>query len=543
VGSALLYLLFFGVIPYLEAVPSEIDQLWGWPHYLALPETFYRLTGQNPGFASSYFFNALLFVGLLAGLFWLYYRAYRLCERIKVPARWLFGISLGLGLLFMIQPFLLSSDVFFYSLAGRILGIYGQNPLKETPLKFSNDLMFPYVYWRWRLGPTSYGPVWTLLTGDLAIISPANPGWQVLTYKLLALVAYVLTGGFVWKIAGNLRPEAQTSATLLYLWNPLILLEIGSAHNDFIVTVFFMLGLWLFLVAPKSASMIGLALSLLTKVSLAPLVPSFIITWAWEQSGWLRRLLTVIWGGLILVVVAGLFYLPFVLGFKSEPPRPAVVCQVATDPGCDQSNSQNVTVTTATAARSPVDALLDALSSNFTYVNNPAEIAFKGLGAVFRPFTQNDTEALSLANLLVRNGLRLLFVALLLREWWVTRRQAELPDSLLRILFYTLFFINTWFYPWYLVPLVALAVISQSSKWRNAALIFSFSALLYYCLWPIRYYNSPFTVLYLGRSLLLFGPPVAYLLWEWWRSRSASIPEKPENWLTATRARFSKIVR
>jgi hypothetical protein len=380
---------------------------------------------------------------------------------------------------------------------------------------FSQDMVYPYL--SWRSGFSIYGPVWTIWSAGVAAINSDNLSVQVLLFRLGALGFHLLTGVMVWKIT-SFKPAHQPAqpreaAVLLYLWNPLLLIEVGSGHNDFFMVFFLMLGLWLF--ATKSR-LSGLALAMvaaLIKLLIAPLILSFLVLRARQQPTWGRKIINFGLSGLVLVGLTALFYLPFQLDRFQNHPATSLVA-VAALPDLDDPGIKN----SSSSEPSAFDNLLSFVTSESSYLNSPATIVRATMRQALTVFIPDKDEANRIASIIVRLGLQLAFMLLLLRELLKTRDWFQLRLSLLKLTFYSAFLLYVWFWPWYLIPLVALAAINQWERWSKAAILFSFTIALFYCLFPLSFEDKGLAILInQWQPLLTFGIPLVYLLWRTWR--------------------------
>ncbi len=539
-GSLLLYLLLISGSAHLETYPSLMPQLAGWTKYLDLSVGFSSLTGLNLGFTDKYWFDATLFTAAMVGLFWLYYLGYIYMRRVRLDAIWIFLSTGAFGILQLLNPYLLSRDVFAYSIIGRMLPVYGQNPLRSPIQNFPFDPNFEFL--TFKQGFNNYGPVWTLFSSGIGAIATDNVAVQVLFYRLAALVFHLLNGFLIWKIAEQIHPKYQAASTLLYLWNPLLLLELGNAHNDFFLTFFILAGLWFFIKSWRWTGLVVTAFAPLSKIIVVMLVPGYIVLLARQGTGWSRRLRSLVLSGLTLGIVIALFYLPFFIGpagAASDPSRavavpPATLAAMTpaptplpTSPLEQEQSEQPAPSAASVKDKSSLDNLLFLIGGQNQYANSYAEPAYKLSTYLLNFLTKDETTAKNLSNLLIRNILRLVFAFFLIRELWLLRDWSQLAPHLLRISLYTVFFLYTYFYAWYLVPVVALAAVTRWGIWSKTAIIFSFSAMLYYpsiaswhnseLLWKLPYYVRPF---------LMFGLPAAYLLWQLWREQHKQKPIK-----------------
>jgi hypothetical protein len=524
-GNTLLYILLLSTAIYLKGHLSTSDNLSDWIRYFDFRVSFLALTGTKLSFADTYLFNFSLFVAIISGLFGLYYLAYRYCVKTKVSVRLLFGLTAGIGLALALQPYLFSSDVFSYTIYGRIVAVYHQNPFKVPVETFSQDPVYKHLSWGY--GFTIYGPVWTLWSAGIGMLWSDNVALQVLFYRLVALAFHLLTGLMVWKISGRYlqveakqgeKGETRTSSLVLYLWNPLLLIEVSSAHNDFYMLFFVMLGLWWFSLRPKLTGLMAVMFGALSKVLAAPYLPSFLILQTRLQSGWKRKIITFVAASLVLVGMLALFYLPFETDrFNTSPPPQAIASLGGFD-------STFLNDEPKPPEKSAFDNLFNFINGQTLYLNSPARALHSALSKWLIPVSGSEDKAEGLANLIVRNGLRLIFLGLLLWEFKLTRNWSDLRASLLRISFYSVFLLYTWFWPWYLIPLIAFATVNRWGIWSKGAILFSFTVSLEYAFTPINdMKETSLYTLYQWRTLLTFGIPLCYIVWGLWQQRKINL--------------------
>jgi len=139
---------------------------------------------------------------------------------------------------------LTSRDIFYYTMIGRVLGTYGANPYLVPPSAFPADPLFQYTNWPDYTAP--YGPLWLLLSAGLTLLGGTSVLWNVVLFKLVALLGYLACGGLIWAIL-RARGRPGLPGVVLWLWNPLVLLEYpGAGHNDVLMLAGLLLGLWLY---------------------------------------------------------------------------------------------------------------------------------------------------------------------------------------------------------------------------------------------------------------------------------------------------------
>jgi len=189
-------------------------------------------------------------------------------------------------LLMLTMP-LTSRDLFYYVASGRTLGIYGANPYKLPPSAFPGDPLFPYANWPDYTAP--YGPIWLVVSGGLARLGDGDLLWSVALFKLLAFASYLACGGLIWAILRS-RGRAPLAGVVFWLWNPLVLAEFpGAGHNDVLMLVGLLLGLWLYLTGRVRPAMAALALAAMVKAVALVALPVLLWHHLAPRRGWSAR--------------------------------------------------------------------------------------------------------------------------------------------------------------------------------------------------------------------------------------------------------------
>jgi len=198
----------------------------GGPRWLELP------TGRNPGWLEGPFHGLLhrsisepaLGAGLLV-LVAAYLVALACAGSFSVRAA-LAAVGLA-NLVFSLGPSIVSSDVFGYIAYARELTAHGINPYVLPPSALGHDAVLSFVYWKHE--PSPYGPLFTLASAPLGLLSPAAALW---TLKALAGMAAIAIAVLVSRIA-RARGLAPARAAVFVGLNPIILFyAVSGAHND-----------------------------------------------------------------------------------------------------------------------------------------------------------------------------------------------------------------------------------------------------------------------------------------------------------------------
>ncbi len=219
----------------------------------------------------------LAFVGYLAALIWV--------ERRGVGSLlliWSAAIIFRLLLLFTVPT--LSDDVYRYMWDGYVanngVSPYAY-PIDAPELDYLDTPQRALANNRWMASP--YLPAAQLLFAALARFLPPNP----LYFQIVMIIFDLLAALLIVKLLTLVRQPAHR--ILIYLWNPLVIVEIAhGAHIDGLMVCLTLLAIWLTL-SPRQTKLtiwlapVALALATLTKVLPIFLLPILIWRWRWRQ--------------------------------------------------------------------------------------------------------------------------------------------------------------------------------------------------------------------------------------------------------------------
>jgi alpha-1,6-mannosyltransferase len=197
-----------------------------------------------------------------------------------IPVRWAIGAIVLVHVLFLFTPPLLSSDVFNYVDAGRLDAFYGLNPYLATPLAQAGDAAFPFTGMAWVGSPSVYGPGFTLLA---AVLAPLGIVVQLWALKALAAAASLACTALVWACARRLgRPPLK--AALFFALNPIVLVAaVGGAHNDLLMIVLVLLGVWLALGERTRPAVVAVVGAIAVKLTAALVLPFLVVGAGWPR--------------------------------------------------------------------------------------------------------------------------------------------------------------------------------------------------------------------------------------------------------------------
>lgn len=294
-------------------------------------------------------FTALtLHAGLYLLLTVIYVAALRLCTSSAVglspkrPDCWfifLIWLLSSVSLLF-VSPNGESHDLYDYTFRGRLLDFMGASPLAQTPNQFPSMAFYRYIAWREHVD--TYGPLWEYVSWGVARsvrlgltwasqhaatpgACPATPrACQVLaayltSYRLVAIGLTGLAGVFVYQLIQATRPQEARWALVAWLWNPLLLISSAlGAHNDAVLLLLLFVTFWLWQRQRWLLGWLSFGLAAHVKLTVLLLLP-LLGLWLLRRLGWWRALGYSLLAVLVLLPLSWLLYQP--LGGWATLPR------------------------------------------------------------------------------------------------------------------------------------------------------------------------------------------------------------------------------
>ncbi|GAC1391344.1 MAG: hypothetical protein NVSMB38_11490 [Ktedonobacteraceae bacterium] len=401
---------------------------------------------------------------------------------------WLVLLLTGVfGITMLFAPIgltIFSQDMLVYGLYGHMVAIRHVNPYGVLPP--AQDVLQVLVGVK---STTPYGPVWTDISVLLALVAKNSIANTILVFRSLGLFAHLINVALLWTILTRAKPETRLSATLLYAWNPLILLfSVTEMHQEVVLVCIVLAAMLFFQRNSPTIGWVFVLLMALVNFLWLPLLPLFFRLML-RQSRILRvghRLLW--WVGMFLIsfVVIVLAYAPYwhAIGFTG------ILTQL------QRTFLQDTPVNS-------LDAALLNLPIKSAWLSSPQSWSFFALSiaALFLLFGLWLADTLELVALF--SGWLLLILAVLLPTYW----------------------------PWYLIAPLVLALCSTNRRtFLLTTLLLMASLLSYYWL---------LTSTWTGQALVTIGLPL--LIWGWmlffsstWQMTHAQEEKKPEE----TRSRF-----
>jgi cellulose synthase (UDP-forming) len=223
------------------------------------------------------------------------------------PSRGSFAMVAGCMALFCLASALamphVDTDVYLYALYARVFNVYQANPFLVPPAAFAGDPNLAYAYLPWTYTPSLYGPVWTSLSVLIGKLAGDDIVANLLAFRFVLLGFNLANAALIWKILGRLNPAYRLTGTILYAWNPVVVLQ-GQWHVEPMILFCLLLSVYAYTLAHRGAGLFALALSSLTKLVTAPLLAVNLFLMARGRSLWLA------FGSALLVGAASLLLLP-----------------------------------------------------------------------------------------------------------------------------------------------------------------------------------------------------------------------------------------
>ena len=176
--------------------------------------------------------------------------------------------------------------------------------------------------------PSPYGPLWTDVEGIVMGITTRVP-LAILVFKAIATLASLGSIWLVWRILGRVTPDRQLLGTVLFAWNPVIIVELaGEGHNDALMLFFALAGLYATVRLRPAASLVATTLGTLTKVVPALILPPQLV-YLWRSRRQDPTIVTgLVIGGLASLAIAVILFVPVWVG-----PQTFEGLRVSSEPG------------------------------------------------------------------------------------------------------------------------------------------------------------------------------------------------------------------
>jgi hypothetical protein len=138
----------------------------------------------------------------------------------------------GLYALAIVRPPRFATDIWSYTMVGRILAVHHLNPYRTAPIQLEHDPMLHLLHHTWSTGTTPYGPLFVVHSGAVSLLSGTHPTLYRFFFQLSAAVAI---GAALWLLW---RTTHSTCAIALVGLNPAVAGSIvNGGHNDALIAL------------------------------------------------------------------------------------------------------------------------------------------------------------------------------------------------------------------------------------------------------------------------------------------------------------------
>jgi alpha-1,6-mannosyltransferase len=217
--------------------------------------------------------QAAVYVVVTIALFAAYGTVLSMSRRGELESRrirmWAIAVPCAANVLLMPWAPSISQDMLSYMAHGFLGVLPGDNPFTQPAVAVRQTILGPALAaWGWHTdaGITPYGVVWTQIEVTIMKLCGTNIAAALILLKAVVVAASLGTAYMIWSFLGHVRPAAQLTGTLAYLWNPLIVVEFaGEGHNDSVMVFFVVAALAACVARRPVLSMVSQLLAVLSK--------------------------------------------------------------------------------------------------------------------------------------------------------------------------------------------------------------------------------------------------------------------------------------
>jgi hypothetical protein len=219
--------------------------------------------------------------------------------------RWIVATIVALHVILLMNPPGQITDVFNYIGYARLGGLHHLNPYTHV---IANELRDPvYQFATWYHLPSPYGPLFTVMSYPLALMSLAGAYWTLKIATVLASLTFI---ALVWKCARLLGRDPRF-AVLFVAANPIYLMyAILGFHNDFFMLIPSTAAIALLLARRDRAAGAALMVAVAVKFTAILLLPFLLVA----ATPAIRRRRVLTGAALAAVPLAAMWY--FAFGFS-----------------------------------------------------------------------------------------------------------------------------------------------------------------------------------------------------------------------------------
>ena len=378
------------------------------------------------------------------------------------------SVTALISIIFLFAPAVMWPQVFLYGLYGRMVTVLHVNPYAPAHVLVPGNLLYNVIA-PGQIGPAPYGPLWLDLSLPVTLLARNSVANLLLGFRLFGLLVHLANSLLLWQILGRLRAERRIAGTLLYAWNPVVLLlGIAEMHYELVVILCILLASYFYLRRAYLLGWICVLLAALMNPLCLLLLPLFLRILAKETRGMLRGQRALWWlllAGLSLITV-GLAYYPYWPG-------------------------QGIAIITTQLRQAFIPGTaINSLDAAIQHLQlNARAIAWVAL-----PLTWNILAAIVAGSVL------------LLGIWLVENLELLLLFASWTLL--AIFALSPQNWPWGILLPLTLAICSSSGgRTVLLAILLTMGAALSYILWLGQ-------DVWIGQALVTIGLPL--VIWGWW---------------------------
>jgi len=204
-----------------------------------------------------------------------------------------------------------SQEMLASGLYGRMIAFHHVNPYSVAPTAFPQDILQSLLGLK---STTNFGPAWLDTSFGIMLLAGESIANVLLDFRLLALFAHLANAILIWSITGQLKPHLRLSLSLLYAWNPLILLfGIAYMHQEIVLVFFVLLAIFFF---QRNSPTLGWVFAVVTALINLLWLPLLLLFFRYmlHESRILRVNQRILWwAGMVItsIIVIVLAYAPY----------------------------------------------------------------------------------------------------------------------------------------------------------------------------------------------------------------------------------------
>ncbi len=239
-----------------------------WSYWQVFQKFFQHIGYFDRPLSTGFYITIITLLFIFYGIF--LYKAHK--NILKEKSIWKLIFVISTILFFAYNAF--SYDLFNYIFDAKIVTFYHQNPYQHRAFDYPGNPMLGFMHWTERTYP--YGPVWLLATIPFSFSGFRLLLPTIMLFKGIEFVSFLGTVFFLEKILQKISPQNVLFGTILFAFNPLVLIEgLVSAHNDMFMMFLGVFSLYLLIQKKYAFSFLTLLLSIGVKFATVFLIPIY----------------------------------------------------------------------------------------------------------------------------------------------------------------------------------------------------------------------------------------------------------------------------